>query len=432
MLPMRRRIASAIAIVLWLAGCNATFDFVAPPGEDQLYGSLYPYYAEFCAVSQIRKKPGFGADTSGGPGGHSVLYLNGVCRDRGAGYPTIALCADGNSVASQGVGLSVNAHFKNANWVATDGPNFFFDGDLARDEKLTRAAYDRTQAKAEQMGLLDGIVFHPEVFDDMPPGADRRDYMYEVSVATDYAIAFGRDRYCARVPVTRDQMAKIVTYLNGVNAIYKDGSKDFVWNVLQNNCTHLAHNALAAAGLWNDWETDQFFLFAAFDFPVPKNEFVNAMRRANDMDLTDLRAVYRDRAARNSLIENDRLPAEPGVLAEAVPVTQDNDIYDTKLKLIFYDQPLLGPYQRRFRAIFAEPRYTDIEANLRYFSVLYQKIGAERQPLAHYLTAQSPERREDFAVFYARFYDHIDREAAKVTAQLDALSSVPSVARYRQ
>lgn len=424
---MRRRLGSAIVTLLWLTSCSATFDFAAPPSEEQLYASLYPYFAEFCAVSQIRKKPGFGVDTSGGPGGHSVLYLNGVCRDRSAGYPTIVLCGDDGSVARHGVGLSVNAHFQNANWVATDGPDFFFHGDLGRGERLTSAAYERTQARAEEMGLFDGIVFHPEVFDDMPAGADRHDFMYEVSIATDYAIAFGRDRYCARVPVTRAQMAKIVAYLNGVNAVYRDGSKEFVWNVLQNNCTHLAHNALAAAGFWNDWETDQFILFAAFDFPVPKNEFVNAMRRANDLDLTDIDAIYRDRAARDSLIENDRLPAEPGVIAEAEPVVQDNDIYDTKLNLIFYDQPLLGPYERRFRAIFAESRYTDIEANLRYFSALYRQIEAQRQPFEVRQVDDDTSR----ATFYARFYDHIERDAAQVTARLAVLHSVPAVSQYR-
>src|SRR4051812_14278721 len=146
---MFRRTGAAITILMWLTSCGGTFDITAPPADDRLYAELYPYYAEFCAVSQIRKKPGFGADTSGGPGGHSVLYLNGVCRDRSAGYPTIKLCSSEESAAEQGVGqgvgLSVNAHYQNANWVATDGPDFFFRGNLSPRERLTRAAYDRAQ-----------------------------------------------------------------------------------------------------------------------------------------------------------------------------------------------------------------------------------------------------------------------------------------------
>jgi hypothetical protein len=415
---MRGRTASVITALLWLAGCNSTFDVAAPPNDEQLYVRLYPYYAELCAVSQIRKKPGFGADTSGGWGGHSVFYLNGVCRDRDAGYPTLVLCTD-ESPADQGVGLSVNAHFKNANWIATDGRDFFFHGNLSPQKRLTRAAYERTQAEAERKGLLDGIVFHQEVFDEMPPGMDRRDYMYEVSVATDYAIAFGRDRYCARAPLTRAQMGKVVDYLNAANAVYKDGKKDFEWNVLQNNCTHLAHNALAAAGIWNEWETDRFILVAAFDFPVPKNEFVNLMRRLNDTDLSDVRTLYADDAARRALMEDDRLPVEPGALAEAEPVMQQNDIYDTRLHLIFYDDPILGSYESNFRAIFTEPRYTDIRANLQYIAAQYRTAAERQRPIGEPV---APSRSAAFAAFRERFYDQIDRDSAAIDARLATLA----------
>lgn len=424
----RYRVATVIAAMLWLAGCNATFDVAVPPANEALYARLYPYFAELCAVSQIKKKPGFGADTSGGPGGHSVLYLNGVCRERDADYPTIGLCAPDTPAAEQGVGLSVNAHFKNANWVATDGRDFFFRGDLPPNARLTRAAYARTQDEAKAKGLYDGIVFHSVVFDDMPPGTDRRDYMYEVSIGTDYAIAFARDRYCARVPMSRAQMGKVVAYLNGVNAPYKDGKKDFEWNVLENNCTHLVHNALAAAGLWRDWETERFFLISAFDFPVPKNEFVNTMWRLNNMDLTNIDALYRDPTARRALMEDGALPEEPGGLAAAARAIADNDIYDTDVKLIFYDDPVFGSYQRRFDAIFAQPRYTDIEANLRYFAALYRRIEAERRPLAEALASGHDTDGAAFSAFYRRFYAYIDRETAEVDARLAALARPPRIA----
>jgi hypothetical protein len=425
----RRRLASAFAIVSWLAGCSAPFDVVAPPNDEAAYAQLYPFYAELCAVSQIKKKPGFGVDTSGGPGGHAVFYLNGACSDRDAGYPTLVICAPGTPESEQGVGLSVNAHFQNANWVATPGRDFFFQGDLKPGERLTREAYAETQATAEKKGIYDGIVFHPEVFNDMPAGMERRDFMYEVSVATDYAIAFGRDRYCARVPVSRAQMVKMVDYLNGINAIYRDGKKEFVWNVVQNNCSHLAHNALAAAGVWDDWPTDRFIAISAFDFPVPKNEFVNLMRRTNDMDIADPRSLYRDDSARRSLFENGSLPTEPGGLAEAARVWLDNDIYDSQLNLIFYDDPVFGSYKKHFYEIFSDPRYTDLRANLSYFSSLYRKIEAEKQhdlQAAGFPTAAS---RGGFSAFTQQFYGYIDRETAAVDSELATLDRIPSTAK---
>src|SRR5438067_1435496 len=72
------------------------------------------------------------------------------------------------------------------------------------------------------------------------------------------------------------------------------------------------------------------------------------------------------------------IATQPGALAEAVPVVQPNDVYDTGLRLIFFDEPMFGRYQERFDRIFSEPRYTDLAANLAHFSALYTAILANR------------------------------------------------------
>jgi hypothetical protein len=422
-----RFISPTIALA-WLTACS-TVPTVAkgPLDNEALYASLYPYYVEFCALSEIEKKPGFGADISGGIGGHSVMYLNGVCREADAGYPTIRLCdtADG----STGVGLSVNAHFKNANWVAIEGRDFFYRGDLQPGQQLTRAAYRATQAHAQQMGIYEGVQFYDSVFADMPANFTRPDYKYEVSIATDYAIGFGRDRYCARVPVSRAEMINIVEYLNGLNKPYKERKAEFRWSVLQNNCTHVTHNALTAAGVWGERRTNRFILFAALNFPVPKNEFVNLMRRTNDMPLFDLSALYQDSAARQALLAGKGLPVRAGALAVIEPVAQKNDLYETNLDLIFYDDGLFGPYEGWYRDIVSQTRYSDILENLRYFSDLYAKIKADKRPLSWWLAstaglASADER--DFATFYEKFYQHIDRESAWTGASLRRVDAGPA------
>lgn len=366
------------ASTLALVGCvNADFQVAPTALNEAAYTLIYPYYAEYCAVSEFQQKPGHSVKIEGGgPGGHSVFYLNGVCRVPEAGYPTLALCdVPATGMLGQGVGISVNAHFRNANWVATEGRDFFYHGDLAPGEGVTQASYARTQARAQEMGILDGVAFHQEAFDDRPVDMPIRDYMYEVSIVTDYAIDLGRDRYCARVPLDKDRMAEIVRYLNGLNAPYRDGRKEFHWNVLRNNCAYLAHNALAVAGIWPEWPIDRPLLVAAFDFPVPKNEFVNLMRRTNDMKIADPDALYEDEAARSALMQGS-IPTRPGALAEARPVRRPNELYDTDLRLIFFDEAIFGRYQPRFDRIFAEPRYTDLASNLAHFSALYQRILA--------------------------------------------------------
>lgn len=415
--------AWAIVASLALAACSTAHLDTRPSADaEEAYAALFPYYAELCAVSEFKKKPGFGAELASGVGGHAILYLNGVCRDRRAGYPVIGLCEDGAPGEERGVGLSVNAHFKNAVWVATPGRDFLFHGTLRPGERLTRAVYARTQAAAKAKGIYDGVEFHDGVFAEMPPQMSRRDYQYEVSVATDYAIGFGRDRYCARVPLDRERMAALIAYLNELNAPYRAGEKVFDWNVLNNNCSHVAHNALAAAGIWSEWPMDRFLLLAAFSFPVPKNEFVNLARRLNDMPIDDIEAISGDRAARASLIGYGTLPTAPGALVEAEPAASQNDIYDTALSLIFYDDPIFGTYQPRFERIFAEPRYTDLAANFQHFADLYRRIEARRRPRAEMLANRPPAERADFAEVYDQYYRHIDRASAALEAELALLA----------
>jgi hypothetical protein len=407
-----------------LTACDTThIDRVPSAAEERQFATLFPYYMELCALSEFRKKPGSGVDLRSGVGGHALLYLNGVCRDESAHYPTIKLCGAGTPSVERGVGLSVNSHYMNANWIATDGPEFLFHGTWKPGERLTRRVYEETLARAKEIGILDGVVFHPEVFDDKPAQMSRLDYMYEVSVATDFAVAFGRDRYCGRVPITRARMAEVVDFLNDVNAPYKEGRRVFDWSVLNNNCSHLAHNALAVAGIWDTWETERFFLVAAFDFPVPKNEFVDLMLRTNDMPLDDPVALYEDDAARHALLESLPLPTRPGAIAEAEPAIQENDVYETKLSLIFYDDPVFfGHFQQRFDRIFADPRYFDLRANLEYFARLYEKL-ATTLPGGDGSTRLDSD--DDVARFSAIYREYVRRQLSAVDADLSLLDSVP-------
>lgn len=71
-----RQVALAAAAVSGLPGCiNAYYQAPHTSIDEHVYASFYPYFAEYCAVSEFNKKQGFGVDLEGGgPGGHSVLY----------------------------------------------------------------------------------------------------------------------------------------------------------------------------------------------------------------------------------------------------------------------------------------------------------------------------------------------------------------------
>ena len=382
------------------------------------YENFYPYYAELCALSELRKKPGFEVPLRSGIGGHSLLYLNGVRLDRAAGYPVLRLCTQDEIPEDHGVGISVNSHYCNANWVAVEGRDFFWRGALEPDEPLTRQAYERTQAMAKASGFLDGVEFHKALFRDKPGGMSERDYMYEISVATDYGAQFGRNSYRARLPLDRARMIKIVEFLNGLNAPYREGRRTYHWRVLNNNCVHVAHNALAAAGIWAPWPTGQFFALAAFKFPVPKNAFVDLMLRTNDLPIEDMRSLYKDKAARKTLLATGTLPTAPGALAYGEPAIADNEFYDVaRLRLIFYDNPIWGPYRFRFKRIFSTPRYYDLHENLRYFAAKY---AAARSNNAVFEKLSGEEK-----IFLECYDKYIDNETIKINRQLACFGDTP-------
>lgn len=399
----------ALLAALWLSACGtANFDLPGTGGGDG-YARLHPYYAEFCALSEIKKKPSAGAEIRGGIGGHAVFYLHGACRVEGAGYPVLQVCP--GEAPADGVGLSMNQHFRNAKWVATPGRTFFYEGAAPGAAGLTQTAYERTQAEAKRLGIYDGIEFHGAAYAAMPPGWSRRDWQYEVSASTDYAVGMGRGRYCARVAATPAQMERMVAFLNGQNAMHRAGPA-FQWSVFRDNCIHLAHNALAAAGFWDEWPTNQPVLLAMLSFPVPRNEFVNVVRRANAALPADPMTVFRDPAARRALLEFGVLPTAPGALASSHPPQRPNAVYDTDVGLIFFDDPVVGAYQGWFDRIFATPRFHDMDANEAHFTTAYASALARRRPLSWWRAAHREGASAEFAAVYERFYALVERGAA--------------------
>jgi hypothetical protein len=414
-----------------LVACGTSNFNYTPDAARQLAAAQDTYFLEYCAGSGIRMKPGFPPDVSGGPGGHAAFFLEGACRDPGAGYPTLRMCDELPAAGAQGAGISMDGNFSNANWTVTSDRDFFYDGGLAKDERLTPAVFRRVQHTAESMGILDGIVFRPELFDDKPAGMSDEDFRYGLSVGTDYGLTMGRGLYCARVPVSRPQMVRIVAFLNAKNAMYKTGARHFTSSIIEDNCVHLPHNALAACDVMSPWPTNGFFAFALFDFPVPKNDFVNVMRRTNDTRLDNLVALYDDLTARRLLLEFGRLPSEPGALASAHPPHAPSDVFGTKLNLIFYDSPGVGAFPAWFDQIFSEPRYTEAAANLRYFAALYAHLAASRRPVEFWESKVDVSKRASFAEFYARFYERLATLRAEIDKKLAAERANPVVGLSR-
>ena len=199
-------------------------------------------------------------------------------------------------------------------------------------------------------------------------------------------------------------MNRMIDFLNAENAPYRAG-KVYVWDLFGDNCIHLAHNALAAAGLWDRWPTNRPLLISIFDFPTPRNEFVNLVQRTNDHVPADPGAAYDDPQTRRSLLLTGEFPTRPGALALSRNIHQPNALYEPGLTLIFYDEPMFGHYQADSDRIFATPRYSDLAANRAYFAALARAKLADRRTVESWLaTSRYAADPTTFSVIYDRYY----------------------------
>jgi hypothetical protein len=145
------------------------------------------------------------------------------------------------------------------------------------------------------------------------------------------------------------------------------------------------------------------------------------MRRTNDMPITNSSALYDDGTARAGILGQGWIATGPGGLAEAERAVQRNDVYNTQLRLIFYDEPIFGHYQERFDKIFNDSRYTDIASNARHFAAIYATILANRPPSKNSVSTNADDRTN----FDVKYYHMIAGEKAKLDEATRLLSPVP-------
>jgi hypothetical protein len=392
----------AIVALLVASGCakpvSPDFEPIVPGA---VYEDLYPNYIQLCALSQIRPL----SEAEGGSAGHAVMYLDDMCRVEDAPYPTIKRCEGqtGPDVdRRRGVGISVNKLFKNVNWVAIPDRDLFFDGNMTQSERLTQERYDATLRRATEMGIFRGIEVHDEYLAEKPPDVDLETFIARRSIGTDFALRFGRTVFCARLPATNAMVDHMAAYLNALNAEYATGEAEYEWSGYNDNCAHAIHNTLAAANVWPPKSVGSIKLRQAFNISVPANEFVDLAALANDGPIDDFGKIHGNPAMSESLRESDWLPTRHGALMTAEKIFLDNDLYDTGYNLLLLDSPLLEGKRRKARRMFFDPRYTEIEANLRHFTVLYAEILAD-QPASKGDTEVMSEREQ----LRARYYRYI-------------------------
>ena len=214
-------------------------------------------------------------------------------------------------------------------------------------------------------------------------------------------------------------MATAGKHLNALNVPYRSGRLEFQWNLVEGNRVHFVHNVLVAGGVWAKWLSGGPLLISDFNLPVPRNEFVNLMRRTNDMRTGDPGALYHDDAARVSTLRRGLILIRPGGVAEAERAVRQNGVCNSNPRMTFFDEPVSGRYQRRFNQIFADPRYNGMQANLSHFAKQCAAILAE-PPLISTVSYTTPK-----AEFRDKYVRATTIEKVKLDEALCLLSVIP-------
>jgi hypothetical protein len=424
-------IAVTIAVAAGSGGCGTVSgrliaerdEIIVALRPDPAYDEFFPYYVELCALSQYRSK----TNGLGGTAGHAVMYLKGACKDEAAPYPRLRRCrrtATDPADPEHGAGVSVNRRFRSVNWVAVPGMALFYAGNLASGERLTRARADTTVREAIDAGVFNGVELHEDPTRDPDPTLE--DFVMRSSLGTDFALQFARSAFCARLPVTEEMLGEVIGFLNGLNHEFATGEADYEWSGISDNCVHTLRNALAAASIWSPLSVRAIKFRQIFNLALPANEFVNLARLGTEGPIEDYAEVYGDRLQRDTLQAFNWLPTRHGALLKTLPVHEQNDIYDTTLRLFVLQSPLGQGKMRDAVRLLSDERFVDLDANLQHFSQVYDRILTSRDEEGFGLASLRGDRYQRVR---RRYYDYIEAQRSEVEAMLGRLIALRASGR---
>jgi len=386
------------------------------------YDRLFPRYAEICAVTQIKGVDG----DAGGSGGHAVMYLKGVCRDKSAAYPRIKMCDPGTfdlNDPNAGTTVSVNKMFRNINWVATEGRKTMLKGDLAPGETVTEATRERTVKAVTDTGAYNGVKIHDE---DLSAYVAEKEslavYVARKSVGTDFAISMGRNAYCSKVPVDEKITLKMVDYLNSLNDQYALTDRDYHWSGITDNCTHVVHNAFAAAGFRKFKSTQGGFFRRLFNLAFPSNEFIRTAQLGNREIKGDVVSLWKDELQREFIQVYGRPMGGPGGVTTFEPMlSEGNELYVSSMRIMSLSIPLIRNRDRQIRQYSTQNRFVDLESNLLATREEITKALAELKPLEEIKRRNRKLRGADFTTFYQTYRGYLDGTLLEIDEKRERL-----------
>jgi hypothetical protein len=376
------RLCSLLTIISMMHHLNLSYaqeetsSFKLPSQDPQelLYNKIFPQHIKLCFSThgqEIDSKSGKKAKFIKGT--HSFLYLKGVCQDPDASVPQLKKCAEGNwENPNFGVGIGVIEGLKNVKFTIIPELDVLLYGYINPGETLTKERYSEMAETLVNEGLYRGVQWHKSALPvhrktkKVMSSEDRDTHVIMAKKArgSDWAIALGRTVYCTNIPVTDEQMDKVITYLNRVNKIYSGESdkidpelvlhknenprKSFNFDYIKNSCAHLAANALYELDLLKAFPVNQSLIKALLRVPVPSAMVADVFEFSHSTPLTFEHflahkiKMKKISDARGKILEA-AYPKIPGVILKHYGIYDQNDLFDPSedrhlMSTIFYPQ----------------------------------------------------------------------------------------------
>lgn len=358
---------------LFLALGFAVFGLAPAAAYDKAYDELFPTYIEYATGTRVKPV----LSDEGGIGGHAVVFIRGICKDETVPFPRVKLCdpLEKQKFPHDGVGISVDRNFKNANWVAIPGYDFLMNGSHVTGTPLDHDTMVKTYALAEEMKIFEGVTLHEGA---LPAYVTKENYTKELiksAISTDFAVGYGRTVRKLRVPVAATKLSTMVEFLNKTNEPYLKGTAEFAWSMYTNNCAHLSSELFEIAGVRKAIPKQLPMPDQLFHLAIPGNGLITLQNETNFRNINPGHILDHDPELMNSILKDGDLPIGAGSISEKQFVIPDNHFYRTNLdRLILPPKPICNlPWSmwNTFRSVH-DARFLEIGENLKYWAAKYR------------------------------------------------------------
>jgi len=153
---------------------------------------------------------------------------------------------------------------------------------------------------------------------------------------------------------------------------------------------------------------------------VPANEAISLAALGTLGPIDSYPRIFADDPMRNALLEFGWLPTRHGALLVSLPIIAENELFDPQARLLVFQGPATARTTRRLLEMLDDPRFTELEPNLRHFEEIYRGIlaGRDRKDTLASLRGDRYRRvrRRYFSVIEAALSD-VERMQSQLAAK---------------